>query len=195
MTYASLTQVKSAMRIGAADTVDDAALTLALAAADEAIDVYCGRHFATAGTASTRTYAAGKYDVVEIDDATTITAVEYSRDGSTWNATTDYQAEPLNGTTDGIAFPYTRLRATGTFAWPVYNGLQTVRVTGTFAFGYVPSSVVQAAVLQAVRWFKRPDAPFGVAGISDVGVLRVTRNVDPDVAVLLMPYRKVREAV
>lgn len=196
MTYATLNQVKAALRIGTADTVDDDMLNLSLASADEAINVYCGRTFATAGTVdATRYYAAGKPDVVEIDDCATITTVEWSQDGSTWNATTNYQAEPLNGMSDGIAWPITRLRVKQNLAWPVQNGLESVRVTGKFAFGSVPSSVTQAAILQTVRWFKRSDAPFGVAGFGDMGAVRVTRSVDPDVEVLLMPYRRLRAAL
>ena len=196
MTYATLNQVKAALRIGTADTVDDAMLNLSLASADEAINVYCGRTFGTAGTAdATRYYAAGKPDVVEIDDCTSITTVEWSQDGTNWNATTSYQAEPLNNMTDGIAWPTTRLRVKSNLAWPVMNGLETVRVTGKFAFGSVPSSVTQAAILQTVRWFKRADAPFGVAGFGDMGAVRVTRSVDPDVEVLLQPYRRLRAAL
>ena len=66
MTYASLSQVKAALRL--TDSVDDSMLTLALSSADEAINAYCGRTFGTAAADSTRTYAAGKPDAVEVDD-------------------------------------------------------------------------------------------------------------------------------
>lgn len=196
MTYATLAQVKSALRLPLTDTVDDAALTLNLAAADEAINAYCGRTFGTAGTVdATRYYAAGKADYVEIDDCTAITTVEYCPDEVTWTATTEYQPEPLNSFTDGLTWPYTRLRRTRNGSWPIGNGQATVRVTGKFAFGSLPSSIVQASVLQTVRWFKRADAPFGVAGFGDIGAVRVTRSIDPDVEVLLQPYRRLRAAL
>lgn len=195
MTYASLAQVKSALRLPAADTIDDDILTVALNAADSDIDIYCGRSFSTAGTAdASRVYAASKPDTVEIDDMTAITTVEYSRDGSTWTATTDYQAEPLNSMADGVAWPFTRLRTTNSFAWPVYGGLQTVRVTGRFAFGYVPDAVVQAAIFQTIFLFKRNDAPFGVT-YGEMGALRVGGSmaygsIDPTAGILLARYRK-----
>lgn len=195
MTYATLAQVKSALRLPPTDTVDDAAIELNLAAADEAINAYCGRTFGTAAADSTRKYAAGKADCVEVDDLTAITTVEYSTDGSTWSTTTSYQAEPLNQFSDGLTWPYTRLRAISNFSWPVYQGLATVRVTGRFAFGSIPSQVVQAAVLQTVRWVKRPDAPYGVAGFDAIGAVRVSRSMDPDVEVLLQPYRRYRAAL
>ena len=186
MTYATLTQLKSALRL--TDSIDDTNLTLALNSAEEAINAWCGRTFGSAGTAvTTRYYAAGKADDVEVDDLTSITTVEWSRDGSTWTATTDYQAEPLNRYTDGMTWPITRLRTINAFAWPVMNGVQTVRVTGIYQFGSIPSSVTQAAVLQASRVFARLSSPLGVAGFAD--------GLDVDVQQLLMPYRRYRAAL
>lgn len=195
MAYATLAEVKAALRIGTADTVDDALLTIALSAAEEAVTVYCGRTFGTAGTvAETRVYAAGKADDVEIDDMTSITTVEWSRDGENWVATTDYIAEPLNRFTDGLSWPITRLRTKNSLAWPIVNGIPSVRVTGIFAFGTLPSSIKQATVIQATRFFKRLDSPLGVT-MGEFGALRLLSRIDPDVEVLLYPYRKFRAAL
>ena len=195
MTYATLTQLKSALRL--TDSIDDTNLTLALNSAEEAINAWCGRTFGSAGTAvTTRYYAAGKADDVEVDDLTSITTVEWSRDGSTWTATTDYQAEPLNRYTDGMTWPITRLRTINAFAWPVMNGVQTVRVTGIYQFGSIPSSVTQAAVLQASRVFARLSSPLGVAGFAEgIGGMYVRGGLDVDVQQLLMPYRRYRAAL
>ena len=193
MSYATLAQLKAALRVPSSDTVADSTLQLAHAAASEAIVVHCGRTFGTAAADTSRVYAAGKTDVVEIDDVYSITSVFYSEDGSTWNITTKYQAEPLNGISDGISFPTTRLRTTNAFTWPVRNGLQTVKVTGKHGFGSIPTSVKQAEIMQAIRWFKRPDAPFGVT-FGEMGGLRVSR-VDPDIAAMLMPYTRPRLAL
>ncbi len=195
MPYATLTQLKSALRL--TDSIDDTNLTLALNSAEEAINAWCGRTFGSAGTAVTsRYYAAGKPDDVEIDDLTSITTVEWSRDGSTWTATTDYQAEPLNRYTDGMTWPITRLRTINAFAWPVMNGIQTVRVTGVYQFGSIPSSVTQATVLQASRVFARLSSPLGVAGFAEgIGGMYVRGGLDVDVQQLLMPYRRYRAAL
>jgi len=193
VSYATLAQLKAALRVPSSDTVDDSTLQLALDAASEAIVVHCGRTFGTAAADTSRVYAAGKTDVVEIDDVYALTSVYYSEDGSTWNITTNYQAEPLNGITDGISFPTTRLRTTNAFTWPVRNGLQTVKVTGRHGFGSIPTSVKQGEIMQAIRWFKRPDAPFGVT-FGEMGGLRVSR-VDPDIAAMLMPYTRPRLAL
>ena len=43
----------------------------------------------------------------------------------------------------------------------------------------------------ATKFFKRNDAPFGVAGFSDLGAVRIIQS-DPDVKMLLDPYVKQR---
>jgi len=185
--------VKSALRL--TDSVDDSMLTLALSSADEAINAYCGRTFGTAATDSTRTFAAGKPDAVEVDDLQSITTVEFSTNGSDWTATTAYQPEPLNNFTDGLSWPTTRLRVnSSSFSWPVNIGVQTVRVTGKFAFGSTPSSVTQAAVMQSSRFFARLSTPLGVT-MGEFGAVRLLSRVDPDVEVLLQPYRRLRAAI
>ena len=60
-----------------------------------------------------------------------------------------------------------------------------------FGWPEVPPSIIQAAVIQASRLFKRLDSPLGVAGVSDIGVMRVSRGLDPDVAQLVAPFKRV----
>lgn len=53
-------------------------------------------------------------------------------------------------------------------------------------FSPVPKPVSIATKLQASRWYKRRDAPFGVAGSPELGSeLRLLPKLDPDVEVLL----------
>ena len=54
--------------------------------------------------------------------------------------------------------------------------------------------MTQAAIIQASRIFARLSSPLGVAGFGDIGVMRVQSKVDPDVEVLLQPYRRLRYA-
>jgi hypothetical protein len=193
VTYASLGQLRTSLRL--ADQVDDVLLSLALAAAAEAIDAYCGRTFTTATTDTVRYYAAAKFDYVEVDDLQSITQVATSRDGASWDATTDYQAEPLNQWTDGMTWPITRLRTVNNFSWPTLSGIQTVKVTGKFGFGSTPSSIVQAHILQSSRIFARLASPLGVAGFDAIGAVTVRAGLDVDVQQLLSPYRKYRAAL
>lgn len=190
--YATLTQVKAAARI--TDTVDDALLELAIESASRMIDGHCGRRFFTNGT-ETRYYAASDYYVLDVDDlaGTAITvATSSDLDGvydQTWDVASDVQMEPLNRQQSGIEFPVNRLRAVGDYLFPRSTDVG-VRVTGVFGFGTaVPTAVTQAAVLMAMRQYKRYDSPMGVMGWGDMGAVRVSR-VDPDIQSLLAPYRR-----
>ena len=192
--YATLNQVKAALRI--TDSTEDALLEIAIEAASRAIDGNTGRHFYSAGTA-TRYFAPDEDFVLLIDDlaGTAITLqTANNADGVydvTWD-TSDYQLEPLNGNSDGIAWPYTRIRAIGDYLWPILNGEALAKITGVWGWTSVPIAVTQACVIQSSRIYKRLDSPLGVAGFGDMGVMRVTRDLDPDVAQLIGTYRKVR---
>ena len=71
------------------------------------------------------------------------------------------------------------------------GGEATVRVRGVFGFTSNPLVITQATVLQASRIFTRLQSPLGVAGFGEMGVVRVTRALDPDVAALVEPYRRI----
>lgn len=54
----------------------------------------------------------------------------------------------------------------------------------------VPASINLATLIQAARFVKRRDAPFGVAGSPDMGnELRLLARLDPDVLVLVANHR------
>jgi hypothetical protein len=191
--YATLAQVKAALRI--TDTVDDALIEMARVSASDLIDGYTGRTFDTSGTV-TRVFAPADNYVLQTDDlagtALTITS-STGADGVfdvTWKAS-DYQLEPLNGVSNGQAVPFTRIRAVQDYLWPTAGGEATVRVTGVFGFVSVPTVITQATVLQSSRIFTRLQSPLGVAGFGEMGVVRVTRALDPDVAALVEPYRRI----
>jgi hypothetical protein len=194
--YATLAQVKSALRIPTADTIDDALLEMAVESASRLIDGHTSRQFLSGGTAI-RYFAATDELVCNVDDlaSSTITLQTSAlADGvydTTWD-TTDYQLEPLNGNLDGIPWAFTRIRAIKDYLFPVLGDEALVKVTGVFGWPYLPIAVTQACVIQASRIFKRLDSPLGVAGFGDMGAMRVSRDIDPDVAQLLMPYRRLR---
>ena len=53
----------------------------------------------------------------------------------------------------------------------------------------VPSSVKLATQIQATRWYKRQDAPYGVLGGAEFGnYARLLSTLDPDVQLLLAGY-------
>jgi hypothetical protein len=194
--YITLNELKAALRIPVSDTIDDSLLEKAVSSASRLIDGYAYRSFYNGGTA-TRIYAPQDSYVTEIDDLRTLTTLETSSDGdgfdTTWG-TASYQLEPLNGIVDGLATPYTRIRAVDDLTFLAIGEEATVRVTGVWGYATVPDAISQACVIQASRIFKRLDSPLGVAGFGDMGVVRVTSRLDGDVAQLVEPYRKLRFA-
>jgi hypothetical protein len=191
--YCTLQQLKDSLRI--TDNVDDTMLELAIETASRQIDDHCERVFYTAS--ATRYYAPRDSYVVETDDIVSITTLKTSSaaDGVydiTW-ATTDYQKEPLNGIAGGIPSPITHLRAVDDYLFPLQDGETTVQVVGTFGWSAIPTAIKYATLLLGSRLFKRMDSPLGVAGIGDLGVIRVSR-IDPDIDALIAPFKKMRFA-
>ena len=118
--YATLVQVKAALRIS--DSVDDTLLEMAVESASRAIDGHAGRYFYSSGTA-TRYYASENDFITQIDDvsSTALTLQTSSAADGIYNITWDagdYQLEPLNGNVDGLAVPYTRIRAVNNYLFP-----------------------------------------------------------------------------
>jgi hypothetical protein len=193
--YATLAQVKAALRI--TDSVDDALLEMAIESGSRAIDGYANRSFYSQGSA-VRIFTPNDNYLTEIDDLITLTLLESKTDDDsdfdTIFAADDFQLEPLNGRVDGLAVPFNFIRAVGDYLFTQFEQEATVRVTGVWGWPSVPISITQATVIQSSRIYKRLDSPLGVAGISDIGIMRVSNRLDPDVAQLVDPFRRIRFA-
>ena len=196
--YCTLSELKASLRI--TDNVDNTLLASAITAASTWVDGWCQRSFAAAGTAATdRDFIpSGTYEPLLIDDAVAVTAVKIDDDldgtfGETLT-TADYQLEPVTGRAGGLAWPYSRIVPIEDGYWPrdIINDRATVRVTARWGWSATPDAVKQATIMQASRLFARLDSPLGVAGFGDMGAMRVSYKVDPDVSMLLGPYRRHR---
>jgi hypothetical protein len=199
--YATRNQVKAALRIGTADTLDDDLIDNCVGAASRLIDGYCNRRFWQSGTAEARIFQAEDSFYCSIDDiaGTALTLKSSTQADGTFDLTwkvSDYQLEPLNGNLDGLTWSYDKIRAVGDYLFPTVNanyGEQAlVQVTAVFGWPSVPEPITQATIIQASRIFKRYDSPLGVAGFGDLGAIRVSRFLDPDMAQLVEPYRRMR---
>jgi hypothetical protein len=199
--YATRNQVKAALRIGTADTIDDDLIDNCVGAASRLIDGYCNRRFWQSGTAEARVFQAEDSFYCSIDDiaGTALTLKTSTQADGTFDLTwsrSDYQLEPLNGNLDGLTWSYDKIRAVGDYLFPTVNanyGEQAlVQVTAIFGWPSVPEPVTQATIIQASRIFKRYDSPLGVVGFGDLGQIRVSRYLDPDMAQLVEPYRRMR---
>lgn len=190
--YATLTDVKNALRI--TDALDDSLLETAIESASRMIDGFTARTFYNAGTA-TRDFAATDSVNLIIDDAISVSEVKATDEKGgdyTIFSPNDYQLEPVNSRSDGLYFPFTGIRAVNTYAWPVVDQQALVRVTGVWGWAQIPTAIKQATIIQSSRLFKRLDSPLGVLGMGDMGQIRVSRYLDPDVEQLAMPYRIMR---
>lgn len=191
--YATLLQIKSA--IGISDGIDDPMLEMAIESASRQIDSYTERYFYNAGTA-TKIFAPLDEWVCPTEDFITLTQVQTSEDGESWDTTwttDDWQAEPLNGRAGGLVTSYTQIRAVEDYLFPYRQGEATVRLTGTWGWSATPIAITQATVILASRIFKRLDSPLGIIS-GELGSMRVGFRLDPDVQHLIEPYRKIRMA-
>lgn len=192
--YCTLAEVKAALRLQ--DTVDDVLLENSINSASRMIDQYCNRYFYSGQAGEVRYYQANDGFNCWIDDAQAITEIKTSSTDplifdTTWEAG-DYQLLPNNGRANGAYSPYNAITATDNYLFPVWANMALVKVTGTFGWSSVPEPIKFAAIIQASRLYKRLESPLGVAGVSDIGIMRVGANIDGDVAQLINPFRLLR---
>jgi hypothetical protein len=194
--YATLAQLKAALKI--TDQIDDALLNTAITAASRWVDGYCGRSFVAASGTAVRDYVpTGRMEPLLVDDLTEVVSIKIDEDLDRTFATTlaeiDYQLEPINSLSFANPYPYTTIRPQEDGYWPMAFGPRaTVRVEAKFGWPDVPDAVREASILQASRLFTRLDSPLGVAGFGDMGAMRVSFRGDPDVIMLLAPYRRAK---
>lgn len=192
--YCTLADVKAALRI--ADTVDDALIENSINAASRMIDQYCNRYFYSTGAGEVRYFKALDAFNCWIDDCQSISQVKTAQSNPiTYNqiwASTDFQTIPANTYANGAYQPITGLIAVYNYFFPTWQESNLVQVTGTWGWPSVPDPIKFATIIQASRLFKRLESPLGVAGVSDIGIIRVGSSVDGDVAQLCNPYRLLR---
>jgi hypothetical protein len=199
--YATAEELKA--RFGIGDNFEDTLVESALDSASRAIDQHCQRIFYTTASTTATFAATDRYRLkladtdVWVGDIVTATSLKTDASGdgtfeTTW-AATDYQLWPVNAASGPEARPYSEVRAIAARLFPVpYSRSQRadrVQIVGTFGWPTAPPSAVKEACLMlASELFKLKDAPFGIAGMSEFGVVRIREN--PKVASLLMPYQR-----
>ena len=197
--YVEADELKHALRID--DTVVDPEIGFAISAASRAIDAYCGRSFGKTEAAETRIFADTDAAALDgrglvIDDVAAslglVVGVDEGDDGTfgtTYAVGTDVRLWPWNA--EGEGRPWTELRTVGSKRFP--RRARAVQVTAQWGWPEVPALVKQACLIEALRLFKRKDAPFGVAGSTELGgaePMRLLARLDPDVELLLAGLRR-----
>lgn len=180
------------------DSLDDDQLALAISAASRSVDRACGRQFGQA--AREPRYFTARLDpltnrmAVEVDDimgAPSDVEVAADVDGDeTYSAPViSYTLRPRNAPAKDE--PWTQLVVGRGASVAIPGAPDAVRVTAPWGWSAIPAAVKQATSLQASRLLSRRDAPFGVAGSPEAGSeLRLLAKLDPDVEVILRPYRR-----
>ena len=192
--YCTLAEARAQIGITeATDTTDDSMIEAKVEAISRAIDSATGTRFYRNGTDETRYYTGNDSLVFECpDDIGSVTTLTTDEDGDrtyerTW-AATDYDLTPFNAVLDGK--PYTALEVTpdGDYAFPtVRKGIQ---VLGKFGYSASTPAAIKAACLLAMqKLFKRKDAPFGVEGTGEQGIMQMMKT-DPDLVMLLSGFTR-----
>jgi hypothetical protein len=177
--------------IGISDAVDDAKLAAMLDQASRDVDGYCRRSFYQSAAATVRYYTATRADELLIADCVSLSAVATDSDGEraygdVWTVS-DYDLLPENAAADGWPYDKLAVAPVGDYRFPV-GVRKGVKLTGVWGWPSIPEGVKTATKLRAAWLFKRPDTPLGMAGSTDLGLVRVGR-FDPDFERALEPYR------
>ena len=185
--YVTLAEIKSALRI--TDSIDDTRLEKCVQRASRWVDQQTGRFFYQ--QAGTYEFTVINPYKVRITDLATATGLVVTSDDNndntftgTWVYNVDYRLEPTEAPAYGNPFNFL---VSQDAEWIPDT---RIRVAGTFGYPAIPDPIAEATLLLAIRLFKRPDAPLGVAGFGELGVVMV-RGSDLDARNLIMPFIRV----
>lgn len=165
---------------------EDGALERAIEAVSRDIDHHTFQHFFKVSEA--RYFAADCSSWLQFGDFNTLATVsEVATDSgpgtfSTVWAAGDYQLLCKDGTPNQRSGPekrpFTEILAIGGKRFPqAFDGrIHRVRITGEWGWEAIPTAVVEACLILATETFKLKDAPFGAAGMTDLGIVRVRDN-------------------
>jgi hypothetical protein len=197
--YATLTEIKNYMSIS--DNTDNDLLEDLVESASRSIDRIANRRFYLDSAASARLYRAYSDIFVYVDyiGSTTDLVVKTDSNGNgtyakTLTLNTDYILDPL--TAPSLGRPYTQLTmVSNTETWPIFpgitqNGLRPgVQVTAKWGWPTVPSDINMACLILTADLYKRKDAPGGILGLGDLGVVRMS-PVGRDITAMVRAYKK-----
>ena len=197
--YATLTEIKGYMSIS--DNTDNDLLENLVESASRSIDRIANRRFYLDATASARLYRAYSNIFVYVDDIGTtsslVVAVDENGNGTyskTLTLNTDYILDPL--TSPSLNRPYTQLTmVSNTETWPIFPGLTSnglrpgVQVTARWGWPSVPDDLNMACLILTADLYKRKDAPGGILGLGDLGVVRMS-PLGRDVTAMVRAYKK-----
>ncbi len=183
------------------DTTDNDLLENLVESASRSIDRIANRRFYLDATASARLYRAYSNIFVYVDDIGTtsnlVVAVDENGNGTyskTLTLNTDYILDPL--TSQSLNRPFTQLTmVSNTESWPIFPGITSnglrpgVQVTARWGWPSVPDDINMACLILTADLYKRKDAPGGILGLGDLGVVRMS-PIGRDVTAMVRAYKK-----
>ncbi len=183
------------------DNTDNDLLEDLIESASRSIDRIANRRFYLDATASARLYRAYSNIFVFVDDIGTTSnlVVAMDEDGNgtyskTLTLNTDYILDPL--TSQSLNRPFTQLTmVSNTESWPIFPGITSnglrpgVQVTARWGWPSVPDDINMACLILTADLYKRKDAPGGILGLGDLGVVRMS-PIGRDVTAMVRAYKK-----
>ncbi len=192
--------------LGVFDSDDNGKFTRAISAASRQIDGVCGQRFwQDSAVVAREFYAESPTHLYLLDEggdgiSTTtglIVKIDFDGDGtfeSTLTISTDFLLLPRNAAAMYPAQPYTEV-VTGLFSsayyWPQIGYHRPgVQITAKWGWPTVPDDIRKACLIQSADLYKSKDSAFGVAGVGDMGVLRVRSGLHPTAQALVGRYAR-----
>jgi hypothetical protein len=144
-----------------------------------------GAYMATASTVRYFSSEGGLRQRIDCAVSISEVAVEEIDGAYTIWATTDYFTWPFHGD-EPIMRLDVNTKGDGTKSVWTY-GPQRVKVTGVWGISTVaPSIIERACKIQAARWYKRAQQGWAdTGGLAEMGELRYTKDMDPEVKTML----------
>ena len=197
--YCTQNQLKGFVGIPTSDSGDNDLLDDAINAASRQIDAFCGRIFYAETSASARKFFTNDPYRLRVDDISTETGLVVKLDDDddgTYEVTvasTEFQLLPINNVVGGILispFYIVELFSGGSHEWPLdfSSNRPRAEVTAKWGFPSVPEQIRQATLMLASELFAMRNAPLGVAGVGDFGVVNIQQN--REITRMIAPFRK-----
>lgn len=166
----------------------------AITATSRMIERYTGRKFWKDAIPNVRRYRVTETDIAWVDDIASTTDLVVKTDdladgtfATTWSST-DYDLSPFNADVEtDVPYAFHRIHAVERL-FPVNYYRRTLEVTAQFGWSSVPEQVKQACLMKSNILVLRKDSPYGIAGFSEFGVVRINRTEDPEITRLLAPF-------
>lgn len=192
--YTALATLKGALRITGSDASDDARLERIITSASRAIEEHTGRRFYA--ETLTRYLTPARTCRLLVSDLLSVTTLKTDEDGDrtyeiTWSSARDYYPWPPEAVNDDQ--PYTAIEVdagNGLYQFP--RGIQrSVQIVGSWGYSTATPALIEEACLRhCARLYALANAPLGVAGTVETGLIRI--SLDRDLIEMLAPYRLIR---